>query len=108
MRARDRPRLLRLVRRRLGGDDGRDDAAVAGADGGGLRPQARGGSADVTPQSLLRTTLFTAGYLLAWVLVGIVAWVVFEAVRSLDISFLAWDDGGPIRRRGRDRRRRAL
>jgi predicted metal-binding membrane protein len=59
-----------------------------------LAAQARGGSADVTPQSLARTTLFTAGYLLAWVLVGLVVWLVFEAVRSLDISFLAWDDGG--------------
>lgn len=61
---------------------------------GAYAAQARGGSTDVTPQSLLRTTLFTAGYLLAWVLVGVVAWLVFEAVRSLDISFLGWDDGG--------------
>jgi predicted metal-binding membrane protein len=56
--------------------------------------QARGGSADVTQQSLLRTTLFTAGYLLTWILVGLAAWVVFEGVRDLDLSFLAWDDGG--------------
>jgi predicted metal-binding membrane protein len=28
------------------------------------------------------------------VLVGLVAWLVFEAVRSLDISFLDWDSGG--------------
>ena len=62
--------------------------------GGGNAAQARGASSDVTPQSLLRTTLFTAGYLLTWVLVGVVAWMVFEAVRSLDISFLAWDGGG--------------
>jgi predicted metal-binding membrane protein len=34
---------------------------------GAYARQARGGSTDVTPQSLLRTTLFTAGYLLAWV-----------------------------------------
>jgi predicted metal-binding membrane protein len=61
---------------------------------GAYASQARGGSADVTPQSLLRTTLFTAGYLLTWVLVGVVAWLVFEAVRSLDISFLDWDNGG--------------
>jgi predicted metal-binding membrane protein len=61
---------------------------------GAYASQARGGSADVTPQSLLRTTLFTVGYLLTWVLVGVVAWLVFEAVRSLDISFLGWDDGG--------------
>jgi predicted metal-binding membrane protein len=56
--------------------------------------QARGGSAGATPRSIGRTTLFTAGYLLTWVLVGLVAWVVFEGIRSLDLSFLAWDDGG--------------
>jgi predicted metal-binding membrane protein len=61
---------------------------------GAYARQARGGSADVTPQSLLRTTLFTAGYLLTWILVGAVAWLVFEGVRSLDLSFLGWNDGG--------------
>jgi predicted metal-binding membrane protein len=61
---------------------------------GACAAQARGGSADVTPQSLLRTTLFTAGYLLTWVLVGLAAWLVFRAVRSVDISFLGWDNGG--------------
>jgi predicted metal-binding membrane protein len=61
---------------------------------GAYARQARGASADVTPTSLLRTTVFTAGYLLTWVLVGLVAWVVFKAVRSLDLSFLGWDDGG--------------
>ena len=40
---------------------------------GAYAGRARSGSADVTPQSLLLTTLFTAGYLLAWVLVGLVA-----------------------------------
>jgi predicted metal-binding membrane protein len=48
----------------------------------------------VTPRSLLRTTLFTAGYLLAWVVVGMVAWLLFTGVRSLDPSFLRWDQGG--------------
>jgi predicted metal-binding membrane protein len=61
---------------------------------GAYAGKARGASSDVTPQSLLLTTLFTAGYLLTWVLVGLVAWVVFEGVRSLDISFLGWDNGG--------------
>jgi predicted metal-binding membrane protein len=61
---------------------------------GAYARQARGGSVAVTPQSLLRTTVFTSGYLLTWVLVGIVAWLVFRAVRSLDLSFLGWDDGG--------------
>jgi predicted metal-binding membrane protein len=61
---------------------------------GAYARQARGGSADVTPASLLKTTVFTAGYLLSWVLVGLAAWVAFKAVRSLDLSFLGWDDGG--------------
>jgi predicted metal-binding membrane protein len=61
---------------------------------GAYARQARGGSAGATPRSIIRTTLFTAGYLLTWVLVGLVAWVVFEGVRSLDLSFLAWNDGG--------------
>jgi predicted metal-binding membrane protein len=61
---------------------------------GAYAGQARGGSAEVTPQSLVRTTLFAAGYLLAWVLVGLAAWVVHRGIRSLDLSFLGWDDGG--------------
>jgi predicted metal-binding membrane protein len=61
---------------------------------GAYAGQARGGSADVTPQSVVRTTLFAAGYLTAWVLAGLVAWVLVEGVRSLDPGFLAWDDGG--------------
>ena len=61
---------------------------------GAYAGKARGGSANVTPRSLLLTTLFTAGYLLAWVLVGLIAWLVFEGVRSLDLSFLGWDSGG--------------
>src|SRR5206468_8192113 len=43
---------------------------------GAYARQARGGVTKVTPESLLRTTLFTAGYLLAWILVGLVAWLV--------------------------------
>src|SRR3954462_10416461 len=48
---------------------------------GAYARHARGGSADVTPQSLLRTTVFTVGYLLTWVLVGLVAWLVYRAFR---------------------------
>jgi predicted metal-binding membrane protein len=40
------------------------------------------------------TALFTVGYLLLWVLAGIGAWALIEGVRSLDLSFLAWDEGG--------------
>jgi predicted metal-binding membrane protein len=61
---------------------------------GAYARQARGGSEMVTPQSLVRTTLFAAGYLAAWVLVGLAAWVLVESVRSLDFGFLAWDAGG--------------
>jgi len=61
---------------------------------GAYARQARGASADVSPKSLVLTTLFTAGYLLTWVLVGLVAWVGFDVVRSLDLSFLGWDSGG--------------
>jgi predicted metal-binding membrane protein len=61
---------------------------------GAYARRARGGAAWVTPQSLVGTTLFTAGYLLAWVLTGLVAWVIFEVVSSLDLGFLSWDDGG--------------
>jgi predicted metal-binding membrane protein len=37
---------------------------------------------------------FGAGYLAAWLAAGVVAYAVFEAVRTLDLGFLAWDDGG--------------
>jgi predicted metal-binding membrane protein len=40
------------------------------------------------------TALFTAGYLVAWTAAGVLAYAVFEGLRSLDIGFLAWDDGG--------------
>jgi len=61
---------------------------------GAYATQARGGAAAATPQSLTRTTLFVAGYLLTWALVGLVAWAVFELVRSFDLSLLGWDSGG--------------
>ncbi len=56
--------------------------------------RARSSSAEVAPRSLLLTSMFTAGYLLAWILVGLVAWIAFKGVRSLDLSFLGWDSGG--------------
>jgi predicted metal-binding membrane protein len=40
------------------------------------------------------TTLFVAGYLLMWTIVGVAAWTVFSVVRDIDPSFLRWDDGG--------------
>jgi predicted metal-binding membrane protein len=37
---------------------------------------------------------FAAGYLAAWLAAGVVGYGVFEAVRALDLRFLAWSDGG--------------
>ena len=54
------------------------------------------------------TVAFAAGYLLPWVAAGLVAYALIEGVRSLDAGFLAWEQGGALRRRGRDRRRRPL
>jgi predicted metal-binding membrane protein len=61
---------------------------------GAYARRARGGAAVVTPRSLVGTTLFAAGYLLAWILTGLVAWVIFEVISSLDLGLLSWDDGG--------------
>jgi predicted metal-binding membrane protein len=61
---------------------------------GAYARRARGGAAAATPQSVVGTTLFAAGYLLAWILTGLVAWVLFDAVSSLDLGFLSWDAGG--------------
>jgi predicted metal-binding membrane protein len=38
---------------------------------------------------------FLAGYLLAWAGLGLVAYGLFELVRSLDIEALSWDRSGP-------------
>jgi len=43
----------------------------------------------------LATALFVTGYLLIWTEVGVVAYIAFEAIRGLDLEFLAWDRGGP-------------
>jgi predicted metal-binding membrane protein len=37
---------------------------------------------------------FAVGYLAAWTAAGVVAYVVVDAVRALDLGFLAWDQGG--------------
>ena len=44
--------------------------------------------------SIARTGAFAAGYLLAWVLFGALAYALIEGVRSLDPDFLAWDRAG--------------
>jgi len=40
------------------------------------------------------TALFVAGYLVTWTAAGVLGYAIFDAVRALDISFLAWDEGG--------------
>jgi predicted metal-binding membrane protein len=40
------------------------------------------------------TGLFVGGYLATWVAAGLVGYAAIEAVRSLDLGFLAWDDAG--------------
>jgi predicted metal-binding membrane protein len=40
------------------------------------------------------SALFAAGYLTAWVAAGLVAYAAIEAVRSLDLGYLAWDEAG--------------
>src|SRR5207248_8659359 len=42
----------------------------------------------------VETSLFTAGYLLAWIAAGLVAYALFEGLRSVAPAWLAWDDGG--------------
>lgn len=40
------------------------------------------------------TALFVAGYLVTWAAAGVLGYAIFDAMRALDISFLAWDEGG--------------
>jgi predicted metal-binding membrane protein len=37
---------------------------------------------------------FAAGFLVPWLAAGVVAYALVEGVRSLDLAFLAWDQGG--------------
>jgi predicted metal-binding membrane protein len=41
------------------------------------------------------TAVFVAGYLVSWTAFGVVAYLLFDAVRSLSIDELSWDRGGP-------------
>src|SRR4051794_6582674 len=41
------------------------------------------------------TALFVGGYLVTWTAAGLVAYAVFELVRSLSIDAFSWDSGGP-------------
>jgi len=39
-------------------------------------------------------SVFSVGYILAWAAAGIVAYAAFQGIRSLDVSWLAWNEGG--------------
>jgi predicted metal-binding membrane protein len=43
----------------------------------------------------LATCVFTLGYLITWLAAGVVAYGLIQGVRALDLSWLAWDKGGP-------------
>jgi pentapeptide MXKDX repeat protein len=45
-------------------------------------------------RSLARTVMFAAGYLLCWLVFGVLAYALFEGVRSLDLGFLVWGRAG--------------
>jgi predicted metal-binding membrane protein len=49
----------------------------------------------VTFDRVGRSVVFTLGYLAIWVGAGVLAYGVTKGVGSLDISWLAWDNGGP-------------
>ena len=40
------------------------------------------------------TPAFAAGYLVAWLAAGLLAYALVEGVRSLELGFLAWDEAG--------------
>jgi predicted metal-binding membrane protein len=42
-----------------------------------------------------RAGVFATGYLLTWLGAGVLAYAFIRGVRSLDLSWLAWDEGGP-------------
>jgi len=44
---------------------------------------------------LTRSVLFALGYLVTWLAAGVLAYALVKGVRSLDLSWLAWDRGGP-------------
>jgi predicted metal-binding membrane protein len=41
------------------------------------------------------TFVFCCGYLVTWAGAGLIAYALIQGIRSLDLSWLAWDDGGP-------------
>jgi predicted metal-binding membrane protein len=53
----------------------------------GHRARGKGAAADAT-------ALFVMGYLCVWTAAGLLAYGVFELVRTIDPAFLGWDDAG--------------
>jgi predicted metal-binding membrane protein len=49
----------------------------------------------VTFGRVSRSIVFTLGYLAVWLGAGVLAYGVIKGVGSLDLSWLAWDRGGP-------------
>jgi predicted metal-binding membrane protein len=41
------------------------------------------------------TAVFVAGYLVSWSTAGLLGYMIVEGVGSLDVGFLAWEEGGP-------------
>ena len=94
-RAGHRPRRARLVRRHLGDDDGRDDAAVGRADGAPVSrrssgERARRGPGGARPDLDLRRGL--PGRLDRST--GSLAYGVYRAIVSAGTDWLAWDRSG--------------
>jgi predicted metal-binding membrane protein len=52
-------------------------------------------SRDARSSSSAATCVFACGYLLTWVGAGVLTYALIAGVRSLDLSWLAWDRGGP-------------
>jgi predicted metal-binding membrane protein len=56
---------------------------------------ARASREERASSSAAATSVFCGGYLLTWVGAGLLAYAVIQGIRSLDVSWLAWDEGGP-------------
>jgi len=58
------------------------------------RVQRRREAREGTARASAAIALFIVGYLLTWTAVGVAAYALFQALSDLDISWLAWDEGG--------------
>ena len=83
----DRARNRRLVPRRVGRDDGRDDVPLGRADRRALL-EAEAHASSRCP------ALFTSGYLLVWSAVGLLAYLLARSGHQLFGDALAWDRAG--------------